>query len=348
MTLLLAVIAVALVFEFLNGFHDTANSVASVVGTKVLTPSRAIALASVMNLCGALAGTAVATTVGTGLVDAHCVTGATIICGLLGGIFWNLLTWRMGLPSSSSHALIGGLVGAAIASSGNRWDVIIWSAPVAGKPWYLWDGLLYKVIIPMFSSPILGLFGGFVWMFQPGKQRCPEDDGNNRFSSLFSDSGRSPCASTPLPAVPANARIQGSALGQASLRHHHGRRHRHRRKAHHQDPWPEGVETAASERLCRRHNGRYCAYGSRQTWHARLDHPCGLNLDYGGRHIEKSQGDALASYREHRVGVVHDIARDGACRLWIDAIAAGLRRGRWLLSSRGQVVSSKVCEELGK
>ena len=164
MTLLLAVIAVALVFEFLNGFHDTANSVASVVGTKVLTPSRAIALASVMNLCGALAGTAVATTVGTGLVDAHCVTGATIICGLLGGIFWNLLTWRMGLPSSSSHALIGGLVGAAIASSGNRWDVIIWSAPVAGKPWYLWDGLVYKVIIPMFSSPILGLVGGFVWM----------------------------------------------------------------------------------------------------------------------------------------------------------------------------------------
>ena len=164
MTLLLAVIAVALVFEFLNGFHDTANSVASIVGTKVLTPSRAITLASIMNLCGALAGTAVATTVGTGLVETHCVTGVTIICGLLGGIFWNLLTWRMGLPSSSSHALIGGLVGAALASSGNRWDVIIWSAPVAGKPWYLWDGLLYKVIIPMFSSPILGLICGFLWM----------------------------------------------------------------------------------------------------------------------------------------------------------------------------------------
>src|SRR5512140_361911 len=97
-----------LLFEFLNGFHDTANSVSGAVGTRVMTPNQAIALASVMNLCGALAGTAVATTVGTGLVQAHCVTGATLICGLGGAIFWNLLTWRLGLPCSSSHALIGG------------------------------------------------------------------------------------------------------------------------------------------------------------------------------------------------------------------------------------------------
>ena len=164
MTLLLTVIVVALVFEFINGFHDTANSVAAVVGTKVLTPTQAIALAAVMNLGGALAGTAVATTVGQGLVDAHCVTGVTLICGLLGAILWNLITWRMGLPSSSSHALIGGLIGSAVASAGNNWNVVIWSAPVAGKPWYAWGGVLYKVIIPMFSSPILGFVIAFLWM----------------------------------------------------------------------------------------------------------------------------------------------------------------------------------------
>ncbi len=164
MTLLLTVIVVALVFEFINGFHDTANSVAAVVGTRVLTPSAAIMLAAVTNLAGALAGTAVATTVGQGLVDARCVTGVTLICGLLGAILWNLLTWRLGLPSSSSHALIGGLVGSAIASAGNNWSVVIWSAPVAGKPWYAWGGLLYKVVIPMVSSPILGFVVGFLWM----------------------------------------------------------------------------------------------------------------------------------------------------------------------------------------
>jgi len=164
MTLLLTVLVVALVFEFINGFHDTANSVAAVVGTRVLTPTQAIMLAAVTNLGGALAGTAVATTVGQGLVDAHCVTGVTLICGLLGATLWNLLTWRLGLPSSSSHALIGGLVGSAVASAGNNWNVVIWSAPVPGKPWYAWGGLLYKVVIPMFSSPILGFVVGFLWM----------------------------------------------------------------------------------------------------------------------------------------------------------------------------------------
>jgi inorganic phosphate transporter, PiT family len=163
MALLLTVIVVALVFEFINGFHDTANSVAAVVGTRVLSPTQAIMLAAVTNLAGALAGTAVATTVGQGLVDAHCVTGVTLICGLGGAIIWNLLTWRLGLPSSSSHALIGGLVGSAVASAGN-WGVVIWSAPVPGKPWYAWGGLLYKVVIPMFSSPILGFVVGFLWM----------------------------------------------------------------------------------------------------------------------------------------------------------------------------------------
>jgi len=163
MILLLTVVVVALVFEFVNGFHDTANSVAAVVGTKVLTPSRAIALAAVTNLAGALAGTAVAATIGRGIVETQFVTNTSLICGLVGAIVWNLITWRLGLPSSSSHALIGGLIGAAVATTGD-WSGVIWSAPAAGKPCYQWGGVIYKVILPMLTSPLLGMLVGFVWM----------------------------------------------------------------------------------------------------------------------------------------------------------------------------------------
>lgn len=163
MTLLVAVVLVALAFEFVNGFHDTANSVAAVVGTKVLSPGSAITLAAITNLAGALTGTAVAATVGKGLVEAQFVTSASLISGLLGAIIWNLITWRVGLPSSSSHALIGGLVGAAIAVTGD-FSAVIWSAPVAGQPWYKWGGLLYKVVIPMLSSPAIGFALGLLWM----------------------------------------------------------------------------------------------------------------------------------------------------------------------------------------
>ena len=144
MALIITVILVALVFEFINGFHDTANSIATVVGTKVLSPRQAIVLAAVTNLVGALAGTAVAATVGKGLVDTSYVNSVTVICGLMGGIIWNLVTWRLGLPSSSSHALIGGLIGAALASAHTNWSVVIWSAPAADKPWYAWGACSTK------------------------------------------------------------------------------------------------------------------------------------------------------------------------------------------------------------
>ena len=107
MTLVLTVVVVALIFEYINGFHDTANSIATVVSTKVLTPRMAIILAAVTNLVGAMYGTAVAKTISAGLVDSAFVTTQTIICALLGGIIWNLITWWFGLPSSSIHALIG-------------------------------------------------------------------------------------------------------------------------------------------------------------------------------------------------------------------------------------------------
>src|SRR5512140_1537899 len=138
MTLLLAVIGIALVFEYINGFHDTANSIATVVSTKVLRPRQAVMLAAATNLFGALWGTAVAKTISSGLIDAKLVsmTSDIMICALLGGITWNLLTWWFGLPSSSSHALIGGLCGAALAASGNNWGVIIWSQS-SPKHWWL-------------------------------------------------------------------------------------------------------------------------------------------------------------------------------------------------------------------
>src|SRR3954466_11605700 len=117
MLIFLAVIIAAIVFEYSNGFHDAANAIATVVSTKVLTPRQAIALAAIFNLTGALMGTAVASTIGKGIVDTHYVTMTTIFAGLIGGIIWNLLTWWLGLPSSSSHALIGGLCGAALATA---------------------------------------------------------------------------------------------------------------------------------------------------------------------------------------------------------------------------------------
>jgi PiT family inorganic phosphate transporter len=162
--LLFLLVIAALTFEFINGFHDTANSIATVVGTKVLTPRQAIFLAASTNLFGALMGTAVATTIGKGLVDTNVVTMNTLICALLGAIIWNLVTWWFGLPSSSTHALIGGLIGAALATAHNNWNVVVWSNPVEGKPWYAWGGVSYKVLIPMFTSPVLGFIFGFILM----------------------------------------------------------------------------------------------------------------------------------------------------------------------------------------
>ena len=164
MTLILVVILVALAFEFINGFHDTANSIATVVSTKVLTPRQAIMLAAVTNLLGALVGHAVAKTVSSGLVDSQFVTSQTIICALIGGISWNLLTWWLGLPSSSTHALVGGLCGATLATAQNNWDAIIWSQEKVKDGKVVMEGVYHKVLIPMIGSPVVGLVGGFIIM----------------------------------------------------------------------------------------------------------------------------------------------------------------------------------------
>src|SRR5580765_4519544 len=165
MLLVLTVILVALAFEYINGFHDTANSIATVVSTKVLTPRQAIVLAALTNLLGAMWGTAVAKTISSGLVDSKLVamTSDIIICALLGAILWNLLTWWFGLPSSSSHALIGGLCGSALGASHNNWRAIIWSQPSKEHFW-LGKGLLWKVLVPMITSPLAGFALGFIIM----------------------------------------------------------------------------------------------------------------------------------------------------------------------------------------
>jgi PiT family inorganic phosphate transporter len=164
LTLVLVVILAALVFEFINGFHDTANSIATVVATKVLSPGWAVMLAAVMNLIGALTGTAVALTIANGLLntDVVIVTPQVILCALLGGIVWNLITWWKGLPSSSSHALIGGLCGAGLAAAHNNWDALIWSQNLGN--WAQNKGLLWKVFVPMITSPIAGFLLGIVVM----------------------------------------------------------------------------------------------------------------------------------------------------------------------------------------
>jgi PiT family inorganic phosphate transporter len=164
LSLVLVVVAAALVFEFINGFHDTANSIAASVATKVLSPGQAVILAAIMNLAGALTGTAVAATIATGIVNTDVVeaTSQLVLCALSGAIAWNLITWWRGLPSSSSHALIGGLCGAAFSASHNDWNSLIWAQNVGD--WAHNKGLVWKVLFPMVTSPIVGFLLGVVLM----------------------------------------------------------------------------------------------------------------------------------------------------------------------------------------
>jgi PiT family inorganic phosphate transporter len=168
---LLAVIALAVFFDYINGFHDTANAIATSVATRALRPQHALLMATAFNFIGAFAGTAVAKTIGAGLVDEQTTTQLVVASALIGAIAWNLLTWWLGLPSSSSHALIGGLLGATIAAVGTG----------AVK----WDGVYNKVVIPLVTSPVIGFVGAFVlmivllWIFK-GATRKPTQNGFRR------------------------------------------------------------------------------------------------------------------------------------------------------------------------
>jgi len=145
--LLIAVLALAVLFDYINGFHDTANAIATSVSTRALSPRLAIGMSASANFVGALTGTAVAKTIGAGLIAPQAEGGLVVAAALVGAIVWNLLTWRLGIPSSSSHALIGGLLGASAAAVGfGAWQM---------------DGILGKVILPLVGSPIVGFAIGF-------------------------------------------------------------------------------------------------------------------------------------------------------------------------------------------
>jgi PiT family inorganic phosphate transporter len=151
--LLVVIIALALIFDYINGFHDAANAIATVVATRVLSPKTAVLFGAVLNFAGAMAGTEVAATVAKGLVNPDVISLETIFCALIGAIIWNLITWWKGLPSSSSHALIGSLMGAAC----------FWVGGVENGVVY-WHKVLEKVVIPMFASPAIGFVLGYVVM----------------------------------------------------------------------------------------------------------------------------------------------------------------------------------------
>ena len=147
---LIVVIVTALIFEFINGFHDTANAIATSVYTRAITPGRAVLLAASMNFVGALVSEKVAMTISKGLILVEPAQ-YVIIAALLGAIIWNLITWYLGMPNSSSHALIGSLVGAVIVEGGGFGNII-------------WSGVLEKVVIPLLTSPLIGFFVGFLLM----------------------------------------------------------------------------------------------------------------------------------------------------------------------------------------
>ena len=146
--LLIIVVITALAFDFTNGFHDTGNAMATSIASGALAPKAAVALSAVLNLVGAFMSTAVAATIAKGLIDGHIVTLELVFAGLVGGIVWNLLTWLLGIPSSSSHALIGGIVGATLAAVGSHGVI--------------WKGLVSKVLIPAVIAAILAIVVGAI------------------------------------------------------------------------------------------------------------------------------------------------------------------------------------------
>src|SRR6266852_958234 len=150
LTIVVLLVLVALAFDFMNGFHDAANSIATVVSTRVLSPGKAVVWAAFFNFVAAFGfGTAVATTIGKGMIDVRVITFAVVFAGLAGAIIWDLITWYFGLPTSSSHALMGGYAGAAVARAG--WGVVIASG---------WT----KTIIFIVLSPLIGMVAGLTLM----------------------------------------------------------------------------------------------------------------------------------------------------------------------------------------
>jgi hypothetical protein len=275
---LIAIILLALLFDYSNGFHDAANAIASAISTRALTPRTALIIAAVANLGGALISTGVAVTVAKSIIDPPAGTAgmAVVLAALVGAIAWNFITWYFGLPSSSSQALIGGLVGAGLASG----STVHWTT-----------GVVDKVIIPMILSPAVGLIGGYLlmvialWVLRranphrvdrgfriaqifsatslalgPRSAGCPEEHGHHR-------AGTGHCR---LPAG-----LHGADLGHRAMRHGAGGWHLLGRLADHAHARSSNLPVAAGTRL-RRRGDRF----NRAVSHRIRD--CGAHLDDPG------------------------------------------------------------------
>ena len=350
MTLVLCVILFGLAFEYINGFHDTANAIATVVSTRVLSPRQAVCLAAVCNLIGALWGTAVAATIGNGLVETGVVTLHTVLSALLAAILWNLLTWWFGLPSSSSHALIGGLCGATVASARGDFSVIRWSVATAQHgP----EGLWPKVILPMVTSPLVGLLIGFLVMgllLAMLRNWRP-----HRVNMLF---GRLQLGSAALmglshgtndaqktmgilaltlwtatrkglfDGLPAwlhflhTPQFEVAYLGQGGLFPDHGGGHGRRRLAHHPNHGPSDGPPATHPRL-RRRNGRGHGHpGGQSLGHSPVHHARHLGLDPRRGSDPAIKCGEMARRGTHGLGMGDDAAGNRPDRLLARMLAA--------------------------
>src|SRR5450432_94033 len=299
MLLFIVVVLAAVFFEYSNGFHDAANAIATVVSTKVLTPRQAIAMAAVFNLTGALLGGAVASTIGKGLVDTNVVTMSAVLCALISAIFWNLLTWGFGLPSSSSHALIGGICGAALANAHGNWSVLKWNT-----------GLWPKVVIPMITSPLLGLVIGALLMFllfallrsstphfvhnlfgkmqllsaawmahSHGTNDRAKNDGNYHARALYRHkSGQFRPGAVVARISPHSGFRSGASVGKGALCPNDGCRHRGGRLAHYPHPRPQNGEVAAGPRVRRGDDGRVDHSDSQSLGDSAVDHSCHFDV----------------------------------------------------------------------
>ncbi len=327
LALIIAVVVVALVFDYTNGFHDAANAIATSVSTRALTPRVALAIAAIMNLIGAFLGQEVAETVSETIAAPDGSQGLVVVLGgLVGAIAWNLITWYFGLPSSSSHALIGGLVGAGLASAST----------------VHWDTIVSKVLIPMVVSPVVGFGVAFLlmivisWIFY--KRNPARTNRGFRIAQTFSASamalGHGLQDAQKTMGVIVLALVTGgyledngeippwvvfAAAGAISPGH------LRRRLAHHADARPPSHRARPGARFCLRVDCCWRALYRRHRFRCtHLDDAHDHLSDHGRRRHQTVVGGPLGGRRQHRHRVDPDLP-DGS----------GHGRGRVLAAARG-------------
>ena len=344
LVLVIIIVAVALIFDYLNGFHDAANSVATVVATRVLTPLQAVIWAAFFNFVAAFSfGTAVANTVGKGMVDLRSVTVYVILAGLIGAIVWDLITWWFGLPTSSSHALFGGYAGAAMARNAfakgfqHSMDVLIWSGWI-------------RTLLFMVLSPLIGLvlaYGFMIavyWLFR--KSSPKRMDVYFRKLQLVSAAAFSYAHGTNdaqktmgiitgvLVTTGFLGEIPRASLGDPLIGRRYRPRNAQRRLAHHTHDGLAHYTPAAARGLLRRGGGGEFDSDCDRRRRGRFHHPCHHRRDHRRRVRPAAESRPLGRRQEHRMGLgPHDTCRG---RGGLDLLFAALfRRSRPALRHEG-------------